>query len=112
MVQPMTYNTKPANYTGHPALAVPCGKVGGLPISLQLVGRFLDDLAPTLTPSICGSRADEAGHARGELLGDERTCERIGRCFIGEARDDDSRRGGDGLLRRAGVDYVICEAGT
>jgi amidase len=43
MVLPMTYNTKPANYTGHPALAVPCGKVGGLPISLQLVGRFLDD---------------------------------------------------------------------
>lgn len=36
-------NTKPTNYTGHPALAVPCGKVGGLPISLQLVGRFLDD---------------------------------------------------------------------
>jgi amidase len=43
MVQPMAYNTKPTNYTGHPALAVPCGKVDGMPISLQLVGKFLDD---------------------------------------------------------------------
>jgi amidase len=36
-------NTMPYNYTGHPALAVPCGKSGGLPVSLQLVGRYLDD---------------------------------------------------------------------
>lgn len=36
-------NTMPTNYTGHPALAVPCGKSGGLPISMQLVGRFFDD---------------------------------------------------------------------
>jgi amidase len=36
-------NTRPFNYTGHPALAVPCGKSGGLPISLQLTGRFFDD---------------------------------------------------------------------
>jgi amidase len=36
-------NTRPFNYTGHPALAVPCGKSGGLPISLQLIGRFYDD---------------------------------------------------------------------
>ncbi len=43
IVMPHTYNTKPANYTGHPALAIPCGKVGGLPISLQLVGRHFDD---------------------------------------------------------------------
>jgi amidase len=41
MVLPMAYNTKPTNYTGHPALAVPCGKVDGMPISLQLVGNFL-----------------------------------------------------------------------
>lgn len=40
---PYTHNTKPSNYTGHPALAIPCGKVGGLPISLQLIGRFFDD---------------------------------------------------------------------
>jgi amidase len=36
-------NVKPTNYTGHPALAVPCGKVEGMPISLQLVGRFMED---------------------------------------------------------------------
>lgn len=39
----MVRNTRPSNYTGHPALAVPCGKAGHLPFSLQLIGRFLDD---------------------------------------------------------------------
>ena len=43
IVTRMAYNTKPTNYTGHPALAVPCGKVGGLPTSLQLVGRIFED---------------------------------------------------------------------
>jgi amidase len=43
MLMSTAYNTKPTNYTGHPAVAVPCGKVDGMPISLQLVGRFLDD---------------------------------------------------------------------
>lgn len=43
MLMPMAYNTKPTNYTGHPALAVPCGKVNGMPISLQLVGKFFAD---------------------------------------------------------------------
>ena len=34
-------NTQPFNYTGHPALAVPVGKSSaGLPVSMQLVGRF------------------------------------------------------------------------
>jgi amidase len=37
-------NTQPFNFTGHPALAVPVGKsTTGLPASMQLVGRFLDD---------------------------------------------------------------------
>lgn len=27
----------------HPALGVPCGKVNGMPISLQLVGKFFAD---------------------------------------------------------------------
>lgn len=43
IVTRMAYNTKPTNYTGHPAIAVPCGKVGGLPTSIQLVGRNFED---------------------------------------------------------------------
>ena len=38
-----TRNTNPFNYTGHPALSVPCGKSGGLPIGMQLVGRYYAD---------------------------------------------------------------------
>jgi amidase len=38
-------NTAPFNYTGHPAISVPCGKSGGLPIGLQLVApNFREDL--------------------------------------------------------------------
>ncbi|MCA1647198.1 MAG: amidase [Chloroflexi bacterium] len=37
-------NTQPFNYTGHPALAMPIGNSpAGLPVSMQLVGRFFDD---------------------------------------------------------------------
>jgi Asp-tRNA(Asn)/Glu-tRNA(Gln) amidotransferase A subunit family amidase len=36
-------NTIQFNYTGHPALSVPCGKAGGLPIGFELVGRFYQD---------------------------------------------------------------------
>jgi amidase len=36
-------NTFPFNYTGHPALAMPCGKTDGLPVSFELVGRYYDD---------------------------------------------------------------------
>lgn len=35
--------TLPFNATGHPALAVPVGFVGGLPASMQIVGRFDDE---------------------------------------------------------------------
>jgi amidase len=39
-----SFNTQPFNYTGHPALALPVGKSSaGLPVSMQLVGRFFDD---------------------------------------------------------------------
>src|SRR5438874_1878156 len=41
---PVSRNTQPFNYTGHPALATPVGKsAAGLPVSMQLVGRFFDD---------------------------------------------------------------------
>jgi amidase len=41
---PVSRNTQPFNYTGHPALATPVGKSSaGLPVSMQLVGRFFDD---------------------------------------------------------------------
>jgi amidase len=43
IVMTMAANTKPTNLTGHPSLAVPCGKVGHLPTSMQLVGRRFDD---------------------------------------------------------------------
>ena len=39
----MIRNTAPFSYTGHPAIAVPCGDDGGLPFSVQLVGRHHDD---------------------------------------------------------------------
>ncbi len=40
----LSRNTLPFNYTGHPALALPVGKSSaGLPVSMQLVGRFFDD---------------------------------------------------------------------
>lgn len=37
---PYTY---PMNLTGHPALSMPCGMTGGLPVGLQLVGRWHED---------------------------------------------------------------------
>jgi amidase len=36
-------NTGQFNYSGHPALSVPCGKADGLPVAFQLVGRFYQD---------------------------------------------------------------------
>jgi amidase len=40
---PVSRNTQPFNYTGHPALALPCGSSRGLPVSMQLVGRRFED---------------------------------------------------------------------
>lgn len=36
-------NTLPFNLTGHPAITVPCGPQGSLPIGMQLVGRHWDE---------------------------------------------------------------------
>ena len=36
--------TRPFNFSGHPACAVPCGyTAGGLPIGMQVVGRPFDE---------------------------------------------------------------------
>jgi len=39
----MTHNTGPSNLTGHPAINVPCGKSGGLPVGTMLVGKSFDE---------------------------------------------------------------------
>lgn len=36
-------NTSPFDVTGHPAISVPCGLVGGLPVGLMLVGKHWDE---------------------------------------------------------------------
>ena len=41
----MVPNTAPFDATGHPALSVPCGAVGGLPVGLMLVGKHCDEIA-------------------------------------------------------------------
>jgi len=35
--------TVPANLAGIPAISVPCGKTGGMPVGLQIMGRMFDD---------------------------------------------------------------------
>ncbi|WP_240477458.1 amidase family protein, partial [Jiangella muralis] len=36
-------NTLPFNYTGHPAITIPCGRSDSLPVGMQLVGRHLNE---------------------------------------------------------------------
>jgi len=41
---PVIANTCPFNYTGHPAISVPCAKIDGLPVGLMLVApHFRED---------------------------------------------------------------------
>jgi len=45
--------TMPFNLTGHPAITLPCGfDAQGLPIGLQLVGRFRQDAALLRTAAL------------------------------------------------------------
>jgi len=39
----MTVNTCPFNVTGHPAMSVPSGMSGGLPVGMMLIGRHWED---------------------------------------------------------------------
>ena len=39
----MIANTAPFDASGHPAITVPCGKSGGLPIGMMLIGRHWDE---------------------------------------------------------------------
>jgi len=39
LVSRITRNTRPTNYLGLPALSVPAGFIGGLPVAFQLMGR-------------------------------------------------------------------------
>lgn len=36
-------NTGPFDWSGHPAISIPCGKSNGLPVGLMLVGRHFDE---------------------------------------------------------------------
>jgi amidase len=43
-LRPVIANTCPFNYTGHPAISIPCAKLGGLPVGLMLVApHFRED---------------------------------------------------------------------
>jgi amidase len=42
----MITNTAPFDISHHPAMAIPCGKVDGLPVSMMLVGKHFDE--PTI----------------------------------------------------------------
>lgn len=39
----MIANTAPFDVTGHPALSVPAGLVGGLPVGMMIIGKHFDD---------------------------------------------------------------------
>jgi amidase len=39
----MVPNTAPFNASGHPAMSIPCGMSGGLPIGLMLIGKYYDE---------------------------------------------------------------------
>jgi aspartyl-tRNA(Asn)/glutamyl-tRNA(Gln) amidotransferase subunit A len=60
--------TVSANLAGLPAVSLPCGFAGGLPIGLQLLGRAGDDVAP-LRLADAYQRRTRFHEARPELVG-------------------------------------------
>ena len=40
----MIHNTCPFDITGHPAISVPCGAAGSLPVGLMMVGKHFDEV--------------------------------------------------------------------
>ena len=55
--------TYPFNITGQPAATVPCGFVDGLPVGLQIVGRWRDDVT-VLRASAAFERLAPWAHVR------------------------------------------------
>ena len=49
-------NTAPFNATHHPALSLPCGESGGLPVGLMLVGRHFDEATVLRAGHACERR--------------------------------------------------------
>jgi amidase len=43
MAQSSTQNASPFDVTGHPAMSIPCGVSGGLPVGLMMVGRYFEE---------------------------------------------------------------------
>ena len=41
---PVNWNTHPTNLTGHPSVSPPCGDIDGLPVGLQFIGAWHDDV--------------------------------------------------------------------
>jgi aspartyl-tRNA(Asn)/glutamyl-tRNA(Gln) amidotransferase subunit A len=58
---------RPANFTGHPAISVPCGFTrDGLPIGLQFIGRRFDE-STLLRIAFAHERAHDWGSRRPRL---------------------------------------------
>jgi aspartyl-tRNA(Asn)/glutamyl-tRNA(Gln) amidotransferase subunit A len=59
--------TIPTNLAGLPAISVPCGFSGGLPVGLQLIGRHFDE-ATVLRAAYTYEQSAEWHRARPSLL--------------------------------------------
>ncbi|PLX35100.1 MAG: Asp-tRNA(Asn)/Glu-tRNA(Gln) amidotransferase GatCAB subunit A, partial [Clostridiales bacterium] len=60
--------TVPVNIAGVPALSIPCGFKGGLPVGMQLIGKFFDE-ATLLRAAYSFEQASGVHMQRAELAG-------------------------------------------